>query len=107
MFNKTYEVLENTQRETYFAIQSNLILNHQSLFKIGLESYDVDCNQITDTGFNDKFRRSFELLPSDVHIPSGEDVVIYRDLVPDSFELEIPPTEILDQSEFLNITFKG
>lgn len=100
LFNKTYDGLENLQRESIFNIQSNLILNHQNMFRSARESYTVDFNHITDTGFNDKFRKSFEALPNDMDLPTGEGVVIYRDLVPDSFHLEIPPTEILDQSEF-------
>lgn len=107
MFNKTYENMEHNQRGAIFSIQSNLILNHQNMFKSGIESYNVDYNPITDTGFNDKFRRSFEALPKNVVLPTGEDVVIYRDLIPDVFELELPPTEIFDQSEYWVETKKG
>lgn len=99
LFNKTYEGLEHSQREAYFIFQTSLITNHQSAFKVGRESYNVDHNQITDTGFNDLYRRSFDALPSFMDLPEGKEVVIYREQIPENFYLEVPPTDIFDQSE--------
>lgn len=98
-FNKTYKGLESNIREGIYNLQSILIREHQYLFRVGVQQYSVDFNHLTDTGFNEKYRKSFEVLPSDVQISNGKNTVISKDSVPTNFTLKMPPTEILDQSE--------
>lgn len=98
-FGKTYEGVEHNQRMVFFTNQHNLIVAHNKQFEAGAQTFKMDYNALTDSGFAYNFNQCFKPIIWS-NFPKGTPISVDTNNLPKSFELETKGVLVTDHSEY-------